>query len=503
MAKKVIRDIIIFVIIFIIMCSTIIIRDLNDLDELWNYNFAKNIAEGRLPYKDFNMIQMPLLPIVCSIFLKIFGNQLFTMRILSIFLNSFILFFIYKIMKLLKLNENLTYILLIGIYSVYYNYFSIDYNFSILLITLIGIYIELYFINKNKSVIISNIKIDFGLGILIGCTILLKQTTGLFISLIFVFYKVLIVLKKSEVKEILKIMVARLLGIFIPICIMIIYLSVNHIWLEFMDYAIYGIKTFSNYIPYTFLLKNSKINIKFLSILVPTIIIYMYVRTIIKEQKTQEDKNIFVLFCYSVASLIVVFPISDIIHFLIGSMPAIISMLYIIYLEIKKVINKEKNIIFIKEYVKAFSVILTVIFFITSITITINYLNNDRFSKLKHYRFIPSQIDDDILKIDSYIQEKNLEKQNVYILDATACLYMIPIDKYNKDYDMFLKGNLGAKGEKGQIDKLKNENNAFILILNDNYSRNWQNPEKVRKYIIDNWSKIDTVGNFDVYTRST
>ena len=80
---------------------------------------------------------------------------------------------------------------------------------------------------------------------------------------------------------------------------------------------------------------------------------------------------------------------------------------------------------------------------------------------------------------------------------------MIPIDKYNKDYDMFLKGNLGAKGEEGQIDKLKNENKAFILILNDNYSRNWQNPEKVRKYIIDNWSKIDTVGNFDVYTRST
>ena len=29
------------------------------------------------------------------------------------------------------------------------------------------------------------------------------------------------------------------------------------------------------------------------------------------------------------------------------------------------------------------------------------------------------------------------ENKNVYILDASAALYMVPIDRYNKNYDMF------------------------------------------------------------------
>ena len=38
-------------------------------------------------------------------------------------------------------------------------------------------------------------------------------------------------------------------------------------------------------------------------------------------------------------------------------------------------------------------------------------------------------------------------KDDVKILDASAALYMIPIDKYNKNYDLLLKGNLGKDGE--------------------------------------------------------
>ena len=61
---------------------------------------------------------------------------------------------------------------------------------------------------------------------------------------------------------------------------------------------------------------------------------------------------------------------------------------------------------------------------------------------------------------------------------------MIPLDKYNKDYDMFLKGNLGGNGEDGIIDRINNEKNAIYLLKKSGL--NWQNPSKVRKYIIDN-----------------
>ena len=76
---------------------------------------------------------------------------------------------------------------------------------------------------------------------------------------------------------------------------------------------------------------------------------------------------------------------------------------------------------------------------------------------------------------------------------------MIPIDKYNKDFDMFLKGNIGSKGEEGQIEKLEKKTNTIVLIMNKKYQRNWQNPEKVREYIVNNWTKVGQIENFDIY----
>ena len=94
----------------ILITAAILPKKLNNLDELWNYNFARNILEGKIPYKDFNMITTPLLPIVCGIFLKIFGNELIVMRVIGIFLNATILFSLYKIFKELKINKYFIYV---------------------------------------------------------------------------------------------------------------------------------------------------------------------------------------------------------------------------------------------------------------------------------------------------------------------------------------------------------------------------------------------------------
>ncbi len=83
------KDIIILIAIISIVMAIILPRDLGNLDEIWNYNFAKNIAEGRVPYKDFNMVQTPLLPMIASIFLKLIANELLIMRILAIIMRKF------------------------------------------------------------------------------------------------------------------------------------------------------------------------------------------------------------------------------------------------------------------------------------------------------------------------------------------------------------------------------------------------------------------------------
>ena len=62
--KNIILNFIIFIIIFFIVASVILTRPLSNLDEIWNYNFARNVADGLIPYKDFNMVTTPLLPFI-------------------------------------------------------------------------------------------------------------------------------------------------------------------------------------------------------------------------------------------------------------------------------------------------------------------------------------------------------------------------------------------------------------------------------------------------------
>ena len=66
---------------------------------------------------------------------------------------------------------------------------------------------------------------------------------------------------------------------------------------------------------------------------------------------------------------------------------------------------------------------------------------------------------------------------------------------------MFNKGNLGGSGENGIIEELENQKDIILLIRNDKYNRNWQNPEEVRNYVIQNIEKTGEIGIFDIYEK--
>ena len=112
MKKIKIKEITIFLIIMLYLASGIMLREVKDLDELWNYNFASNISNGLVPYKDFNMVVTPLLSMVSGIILSIFGKQLIIIRMLNILLNTLIIFMTYKIMKKLEVKKYITYAIL-------------------------------------------------------------------------------------------------------------------------------------------------------------------------------------------------------------------------------------------------------------------------------------------------------------------------------------------------------------------------------------------------------
>ena len=492
--KKYREDILVFVFFLITTSAIILIRNLNNLDEVWIFNTARNIANGLLPYKDFNLVTTPGLPIFCGMILKIFGTEMFIMRIMAIITNSFIMFIIYKILKTFKIKKEFSLLISIIIMKLLIESMCIDYNFIILLIALITLYIELKTYKKSNNIFEYNLRKEILLGILAGLSITMKQTTGICFVIAFIGYKLLAVRNKEDLKLFLKIAVTRFLVCMLPVIILLIYLLCNNIMNEFIDYAILGIKDFSNSISYLNLLKGK---LSILAILVPiTIIISLYISI------RKNNQIITILFAYSVSTIVVVYPISDNVHFLIAGTITIITGIYLLkelYENKFKGILEKSIIIWIENFIKALIIILILIMVGVSIYRLINYtINFKEYKNLENFKYIPvsKELEEHIIKVDKYLEE---QQNDVYIVDARAAIYMIPINRYNKNYDMFLKGNIGGKGSKGIIEDLQSKENITLLILKDKRSLNWQTPIDIIEYVQNKYEKIGEIEGFEIW----
>lgn len=431
--KEKMKRIVIFISIGILALICILTRKLGDLDEIWNFSFALNIKNGLIPYLDFNIITTPFLPFLCSIFLKIFGSELIIMRLLCYILFISITFVTYKILKELKIHKNNIYFFIITILFFYINQIRIDYNYFNLLIILVIIYLEIKY--SNAEIKKDIIKKDIVIGILIGISIITKHTTGLVLLIISLLYNIIYISNKKDLFIYLKDSAIKLLSCLVPITIFIIYLICNNALLEFINYSVLGIKEFNNEISYLYLLLiNKNIITTVLSVIIPILLLYIAIN-IIKNKYGKEDINSrynYIMFCYSIVSLVVIFPICDDTHFYISILPSLILIFNYFYREYNPIKQKIVNV---------FCILLCVL-----ISICIyEQVYRTSISTLNHYNYIVSdkelilQIED----VDKYILNNN--DKNVYILDGTASIYMLPINKYNKDMDICLKGNLGKK----------------------------------------------------------
>ena len=542
-SKRLICNISIFLIIALAIAVVVIPKAIGNLDELWNFNFANNVENGLVPYRDFNMVQTPLLPMVNAIFLAIFGNELIVMRILACLLCAGVLFTFYKILNLLKANKGVSLFVVMALFYMLKDYFCMDYNFAVLFVTLIIIYIELKRILYNKENInatevgdtieslntnkscrqsstnkeikannktdlknneLNNWKTDLILGILAGICIMLKQSTGVIVTIALLGYNLLLVRSKEEFIQYLKSTGIKILGVLIPVTLIFIYLAINGAVDDFWDYCIAGIKTFTNKIPYSRLLDNEKLYIKILSIVAPITFMGTFLYSVFKRNKT-----FLIISSLSIASFSAVYPIADEVHFLIGILPTGIIICVILDFLIKaivrgisklinKISNREKYINIWLEYFLIFMVIgITAWYGYKSIPNIKDYFANCK-NDVKHLAniVITDYTYQKIQAMDYFIKSQD---KPVYILDAEAALYQIPLDIYYKDYDMFLIGNIGSKGEEGQIEKLQKDTNKIVIIKSDGVSLNWQNPNKVREYVKQNMDYKYSILYFDVY----
>ncbi|OKZ75057.1 MAG: hypothetical protein BHW00_02925 [Clostridium sp. 26_22] len=506
--KAISKDFILFIFIAVMVFSIIAINPISNLDEIWNYNTARAITQNLIPYKDISMITTPLLPMITALFLKLIANEVIVSRVLASVLWGGVLFSIFKILKLLIKEENTCLIITALLGLLFRDCYCIDYNILSLMFSLIILYIELKNIDKPHF---ENNKTDFLIGILAGLTVCTKQSIGAILAIIVVGYKIIFVQNKKEFIEYLKTVFKRIIGILIPMILVFIYLIATNSLQDFINYAVLGISTFSNKIPYAKLMNNDKKEIQILSRIMPFILLAMAVLTIVLQNKKKKenigniDNKILTMLIYSLSTIIIMYPISDEIHFLIASTITFIGLAYILYLLGIAIYNKI-NLQSKKKIYKITSLLISIILIafiaVRGIENITEYIKQEKNETIEHYKNIQisEYLQERINEIDNFILEQEKENKKVYILDAEAAIYMIPINNYNKDYDMFLKGNIGKDGQEGQIQKIKQkETNEIILIRKRNLQSNWQTPTEVVNYVRENLEFMGEVSIYEVY----
>ena len=259
--------------VFAITFGGIINHPISDLDELWNFNTAKQIGSGLIPYKEISMITTPLTPWLSAIFLNIIGVNVFNFRILTAIIVSLIAFVTMLVCKELTGKKFFAFVTTMILASMFLINYRLDYNVTTILLALIILLAELKLKKKCSDAIEYKIPLwanHLFIGVIAGLAILNKQTLGLFIGLAVVIAPLLFI-KKENRKEVFKNILYRVLGMIIPVAIFIAYLLISGTFQDFIDYAILGIKHFDNSVAYSKLIEKGEGGINVLAILVPVI----------------------------------------------------------------------------------------------------------------------------------------------------------------------------------------------------------------------------------------
>ena len=434
MSKKIIKAIILTILLLITIIYTYYIRVIVD-DELFNYGFSINIINGLVPYKDFNMIIPPIFPYILAIFIYLFGKHLI---IYHLFISLIIVTITYIAYLKIGMYTIVIYLLLLVYPYTGYNMFSLLLLFILL--------------NTKDNYIKSPL--------IISLMFLTKQTLGLLIIPCLIY-------SKNKIKT--------LITFLIPITIFLIYLIINNNLYQFIDYCFLGMLDFTSS-------NNTGINI--LLILELSIILILIIN--ICKSKFKKNSLLYILLFQ-----IIVFPIVDLVHFIIGFIPCV----YIFLNYIKKY-----------KYLLG-STIIMALFIIGIITYDNLYVSHD-IKSLHHYevnnfmykRMTPIATKEYIEEINNYLDKYS--DYDSYILGSLSYIVKLNLNIDINKYDIINNGNMGYNGSVVYINEIDNncKNNKCLFFIRENeLITKSQTNKEILKYIINNYYKIRAGNIYSVY----
>ena len=292
----------------------------------------------------------------------------------------------------------------------------------------------------------------------------------------------------------------------IPITMFLIYLGVNGAFNDFINYAIKGVREFSNNVPYYRLLNSTDYKIAIISrlfIIVYGSLFITFILECVKNKKMKDElMNIYILAICSIPVIAIIYPISDDFHLIVASVFVLIVVAYLLIFLLNEIDKFVKIDAFYKKLLLIGLLFIIILISFKNAIIERNFnIKENVLVPFKHYEgiYVPKYLSNRISDVTDKVRLYSNSGRESIIIDAEASIYDIVLNRYKKNYDMLLIGNIGENGVEKIINEIKNSHNVYYFVKNPQYALNWQLPEDIVDYIRNNLKYHETVSVFDVY----
>lgn len=460
--KKTNTDLIVFVIILMASLLHICLNSLASLDELWNYNFARQISMGLLPYRDYNMVQTPLFAVIMSLPLFAF-RSLFVYRLACSLLLTALACVFYKALANGTSNRLLALpFVLISIFIIDYT----SYNTLFLLIALLIYYAIVKGGFKKHALMI---------GSLGSLSVFARQTSGCLLVLILALIIVAFYEKKA------KSLILYSVGFAIPCLAFLTYFLITSSLKDFWDCCLFGIMSFGG--------NNGNF---YSSSVVLLILLTAELVTGFVILVKKRDKTALVHFLIGIPVLAITAPIIDYSH-------VVFAVVYFMIPAYKLLSEKCSEVIR-----NTIIVFISAVVFLCIGGLGISRIVNNKFAdKASELKLIPitGDICDDYTCLSSMVKQYELNGYSVTFYSYSSVIVSLMNGTANPPYDMFLTGNFpgSIKDHMVYVEESCNGEDKIIIIPSDYYEEGWANPAGVLEYVKANCEQIGSYGRFLIY----
>jgi hypothetical protein len=522
----------VFLMIFVVILPSYLLRE-PSLDEIWNFQFARRMLDGQVPYKDFYFILFPFASILNATFLRLFGQELYVFRIVGVFINSFTGLLLYKVSITLLKDRYRAFLIIFSFCLLGIMFPENNYNWTAVMFFITALMIEFFCFQEKKN----SRWLNFFIGIFIGLSTISKQSIGMAAFIASVLFTLIHPWMKSndstdkKYKEILKnqfkVISSKTGGFLVIIIMLLIYLYHNKVLYAMLDQTILGVYTkfrerfdFS----YLFLIIGFHPFVGLLAVVLPISLILLLTILIWERDDGFVKKIALLLFLYGAANFILIYPSADPNHLLFSYPVSLINIFVEGRYFHKRIIKNNSTSILNKNFTdKAlptqnskplFLLVMIMLPLLTLAPIIRMKWSSENYQKTE-FRYLKGiyfseksikHIDETIRKINEF--EKN--GSIVYVIDHRASIYMIPLNRFSLKSETFFEGEFGSNAEIELIEKISKEN-IIVMIANDQYYKNKENynqhhPNKNTKniklhfHINSSMKLIETTDHFLIFT---